>query len=78
MTPEQTERLFSTLGRIEQKIESHVVNDEKVHNTQSGDIKSLYSKVNGVEKTQARHRGIALGFTGVIGTILGLLKYNGG
>jgi hypothetical protein len=78
MTPENEQRLFTTLGRIEQKIDSHLTEDADVHQRHDRAINDTIGRVTTVEKTQARHRGIAMGITGVFASVLALFKYHGG
>lgn len=75
---DQHSEIMQALGRIEQKIDGHVHQDEEVHERQERAVNDLFSKVNTVEKTQARHRGIALGAMGVFSSLLAFIKWNGG
>lgn len=61
-------------GRIEQKIDSHLDDDDRVHARQDKAITVLVEKQNVTEKTMARHRGIALGVTGVFSVLLAIIK----
>ena len=80
MTPDQSERLFGTLGRIEEKIDSHLRDDEAVHNRQDAAISTLYTKTNTNDKSIARIRGWGSGIA-TLGTVvislLGLDRFGG-
>jgi hypothetical protein len=70
MNPEQIERVFGALARIEQKIDSHVdtvaahvAHDETVQ-------KALFERVETLQFAQAKQKG-ALTVLGAVGSALG-------
>ena len=73
MTPEQTERLFSTLGRIEQKIDSHLTDDDAVHARQDRELSELETRVVGTERAITRAKGWGAGVGTVMMGLLALL-----
>lgn len=73
MTPEQTERLFSTLGRIEQKIDSHLADDAAVHRRHETELNDLDLRVGANEKQIARAKGWGAGVGSVMAAVIALL-----
>jgi hypothetical protein len=73
MNPEQTERLFSTLGRIEQKIDSHLEDDAAVHRRHENELNNLDLRVGDNEKAVVRAKGWTAGVGSVMAMVLAVL-----
>jgi len=73
MSDDQAERLFGTLGRIEQKLDSHLEDDEVVHRRHEGTLSDHATAIHKNATTLARLRGIGVGVGGVVTLALGAL-----
>ena len=67
-------QVMQALGRIEQKIDSHLQDDDKVHQRHDNILTTLVERQGKTEKTMARHRGIGIGVAGVFSVLLAVIK----
>ena len=87
MTPEQETQLFTMLtdihksqSRVEQKVDSHLIEDAATHARHEEGINQLYHKTNEHGKQIARIKGIGLGVSGLFSmllAVLGLERFGG-
>ena len=87
MTPEQYDRIIDKLGevqsttsRIEQKIDSHIIEDSLVHQRQDAALTLIAGKVDVNTKTISRLKGIGAGAGTVLTFLvaaLGLKQFGG-
>lgn len=63
--------VLRSLGRIEQKVDGHIVESAAVHTRHEAAIGTLYSKANEAERFQARTKGVVKGASLVSTVIAG-------
>jgi hypothetical protein len=57
MTPEQFGEIRESLGRIEQKVDGHLADDNRVHQRQDAALSNLYTKTNDLDRSRSKMRG---------------------
>lgn len=75
MTPEQIAEVFSSLGRIEQKIDSHIDTVEKHAEHDDAVHKLLFSRVETLQLAHARQRGFITAIAAVGSAVAGGVGY---
>ena len=73
-------QIMQALGRIEQKIDSHLEDDDRVHDRQDGAISDLTTASQNNRAAIAKVRGVGAGVSGlfvIVLAALGLDKFGG-
>lgn len=71
-------QIMQALGRIEQKIDSHLVEDKEVHHRQDDAISTLYSKANEHDRFRARVKGASAAGGAIFTALLALVGIDWG
>ena len=82
-TPDQTTQILTTLGdiresqgRIEQKIDSHLADDQAVHDRQDAALSGLNILTTNNSKSLARIKGWGSGAAAVCGALITLIGFD--
>jgi hypothetical protein len=65
---------MESLGRIEQKIDSHLQDDDRVHARTDKVLTHLVEQQQATSNRLARYRGVGIGAAGVFSILLAVIK----